>query len=332
MQPKKKKIHKFNFATIIFAAGGVIALGYFATYWLTVTDQAFVIENMTPVAANVTGHVAKIYVENGQKLKKGDPILLIKPETYQLEYSGVKAQYDQAVVGLEVIRKRIAATKLDLNAAQVQLDRMKYEYAQKSDKSVSKAVPEMELKVLAYTIKSQENVVASLKEHVALEETALKQAQVGIRTLKAAEEKAALNLTDTVVRAQSDGYIQNMFSAVGTPAIAHEPLFNFVDTSATYIQANFNETDLANVQAGDKVLIFPRTYLGRKVFHGVVMSDNWSVDRQHIIPLKETQLVFGMNHWLNLPQRLPVQIKVIDTDSKYRLMPGMSAYVYISTK
>jgi len=45
------------------------------------------------------------------------------------------------------------------------------------------------------------------------------------------------------------------------------------------------------------------------------MSDNWSVDRQHILPLKETQFVFTDNHWLNLPQRFPVQIKITDVDA-----------------
>ena len=41
-----KKIHKkFNFATLIFATGGVIALGYLTTYWFPVTDNAFVVEN-----------------------------------------------------------------------------------------------------------------------------------------------------------------------------------------------------------------------------------------------------------------------------------------------
>jgi multidrug resistance efflux pump len=51
------------------------------------------------------------------------------------------------------------------------------------------------------------------------------------------------------------------------------------------------------------------------------------------LPLKETQLVFTDNHWLNLPQRFPVQIKITDVDAgNYPLRPGMSAYIYISTK
>lgn len=328
----KKLLKKFNFATLIFATGGIIAVGYMTTYLFPVTDQAFVVENMTAISSSVTGHIEQIYVENGQKLKKDDPILLIRPEKYRLEYKGIKAQYEQAQVGLDVIQKRIDVTNADLQAAVDQLNRMKYEYSQKSAKDVINGVPQIELKTLEYNIKSQQSVILGLQKQIELEKTELKQAKVGIETLAVATDKAAMDVADTILRAPADGYIQNLYIGTGSSALAHEGLFNFVDTANTYIQANFNETDLANVHAGDEVLIFPRAYLGRKIFHGVIMSDNWSVDRQHIIPLKETQLIFNQNHWINLPQRLPVQIRVTDADSQYQLRPGMSAYVYVRTK
>lgn len=328
----KKLLKKFNFATLIFATGGIIAIGYMTTYLFPVTDQAFVVDNMTAISSSVTGHIEQIYVENGQKLKKDDPILLIRPEKYRLEYKGIKAQYEQAQVGLDVIQKRIDVTNADLQAAVDQLNRMKYEYSQKSAKDVINGVPQIELKTLEYNIKSQQSVILGLQKQIELEKTELKQATIGIETLAVATDKAAMDVADTIVRAPTDGYIQNLYIGTGSSALAHEGLFNFVDTANTYIQANFNETDLANVHAGDEVLIFPRAYLGRKIFHGVIMSDNWSVDRQHIIPLKETQLIFNQNHWINLPQRLPVQIRVTDADSQYQLRPGMSAYVYVRTK
>ena len=323
---------KLNFATIIFSIGGLITLAYMLTYLFPVTDEAFVINNVTAISSAVTGHVEQIYIQNGQNLKKNDNILLIKPEQYHLEYSGSKAKYEQAQVGLDVLAKRIEVTNAGLKAAINQLERMKYEYAQKSSTDVANGVPQIELKTLEFNIKSQQDTVFGLKKQVELETVELKQAKIGIKTLKAAEEKAAIDVVDTLVKAPTDGYIQNMYLGIGSSALAHEGLFNFVDTENTYIQANFNETDIANIKAGDEVLIFPRAYLGRKIFHGIVMSDNWSVNRQHIIPLKETQIIFSQNHWINLPQRLPVQIKVLDTDSKYQLRAGMSTYVYVRTK
>ena len=92
------------------------------------------------------------------------------------------------------------------------------------------------------------------------------------------------------------------------------------------------ETDLADVRKGDRVSIYPRTYLGHKVFHGTVMSDYWSVNRQYILPLPMSQTVLNENKWLLLPQRFPVQIRVDDVDAAYPLRAGMSTYVYIHTR
>jgi multidrug resistance efflux pump len=325
-------LKKLNFAVIVFLIGTLIAILYLLTYLVPVTDNAFVISNITPVAAMVDGYVTKIYVQNGQKLKTGDPILMVHQAPYQLAYRNAKAQYDQAQVGLKVLNSRIEVTKSALNAAQDQLARMNYEYQQKSDKSVSKAIPLLELKSLEYNIKSQQNTVVSLSKQVKLETQELQQALVGIESLQVGLEKAQMDLDDTIVRAKSDGYIQNMFVGIGTPVRATDPLFSFIDTKHIYIQANFNETDLAKVRAEDKVLIFPRTYLGHKVFHGEIMSDFWSVSRQHTLPLEQTQVVINENKWLLLPQRLPVQIRITDPSMDYPLRPGMSAYVYVKTK
>ncbi|MDD3266886.1 MAG: efflux RND transporter periplasmic adaptor subunit [Burkholderiales bacterium] len=328
----KVKYKKLNFAIIVFIVGALISAFYFATYLFTVTDEAFVVVNMTPISSAVGGHIDKIFIENGQQLKKGDPILQISPEKYHLEYDGIKAQYDQAKVGLLVIKKRIEVTQSNLKSAQDQLNRMKYEHRQKNDPSVRDGVLQLDIKMLEYNIKSQENLVISLQKQIELEKTELEQANVGIETLRVATAKANLDVKETIVRAPTDGYIQNLFIGIGTSALPHQGLFNYIDTGNTYIQANFNETDLVGVNAGDKVLIYPRAYLGKKVFHGVVMSSNWSIDRQHILPGKETQFILSANHWINLPQRLPVQIKITDTNAKYPLRPGMSAYVYIKTK
>lgn len=44
------------------------------------------------------------------------------------------------------------------------------------------------------------------------------------------------------------------------------------------------------------------------------------------------QNVTNENQWVLLPQRMPVQIKIMDPDPKYPLRVGTSAYVYIQTK
>ena len=86
----------------------------------------------------------------------------------------------------------------------------------------------MELKSLVYNIKSQKNTVHSLAKQVELEQTTLKQAEVGILSLRAAEEKAKLDLEQTTVHAKSDGYVQAMYVSVGKSVRATDALFLFI--------------------------------------------------------------------------------------------------------
>ena len=96
-----------------------------------------------------------------------------------------------------------------------------------------------------------------------------------------------------------------------------------------YIQANFEETELAGVNAGDKATVYPRTYFGRKSFDGVVVANPFGVSRQMNQPFSGAPIVQTENKWLLLPQRLPVIIKITDTDKEYPLINGMSTYVRI---
>ena len=145
-------------------------------------------------------------------------------------------------------------------------------------------------------------------------------------------KNSQVDLDLTHVYAENDGIIQNFYLSLGTPVNVNQPLFSFVDNDEVYFQANFNETDLRNVHKGSKVLIFPRTYLGQKMFHGVVVSDYWGANRQLTDTRSQMQMVQNENQWVLLPQRLPVQIKVIDLDPKYPLRVGTSAYVYIKSE
>lgn len=66
------------------------------------------------------------------------------------------------------------------------------------------------------------------------------------------------------------------------------------------------------------------------MFHGVVISTNWAVGRQETQASSQLQKVARENEWVLLPQRFPVQIKILDLDPKFPLNVGASTYVYIS--
>jgi hypothetical protein len=63
-----------------------------------------------------------------------------------------------------------------------------------------------------------------------------------------------------------------------------------------------------------------------------VVNTLWAASRQVTSEKTQQQIISDDNQWLLLPQRFPLQIKILDPDPKYPLNPGATAYVYIHTR
>lgn len=323
---------QLNLPIIIVGLAGVIGIYHIFSYLIPFTDNAFVVTNVTPVAADVSGFITDIYVKNGQAIKKDQPIFKVYQEPYRLAFSQASADYQQGLKKVIVLQRQIDKANSLVKSTQAELAKAQYELDLKKDQVVAEAVPVLEIKKLGYDVEVLTNKLAALQHEVAILAAQVDEQQQIVASLKAKMDNAQVNLDLTVVRAPSNGVVDNMYISTNTPIKIHEPVFSFIDTTNYYIQANLNETDLRNVRVGDKVTIMLRMYYFDKIFHGVIVNTLWAADRQTTSAKTQLQKVQNENEWLLLPQRFPVQIKVLDVDPNYQLNPGASAYVYISTK
>lgn len=323
-----------NFPFLVFALIVIAGAIYFFSYLFPFTNNAFVVANISPVAADVSGFITDIYVRNGQIVKKGTPLFKVYDAPYEQSYNQARALYLEAEANIEVIQKQTQKNLDLLHEAQENYDKANYEYGLKTNQLVVKAVPKLDVEKLNYDRRALANKVLALRNQLAIDDSQIKQQRQKVLALKAAMNLAKINLDLTIVKAFSDGIVDNLYLSVGTPIIQHQPLFSFIDTNSLYIQANFNEIDLRDVHPGDKVFIFPRMYLWSKVYHGIVVGRTWSTNRQITNTKSQMQTVTeNENNWVMLPQRLPLQIKITDYDDEhYPLSVGSSAYVYIQTQ
>jgi len=329
-------IRKFKrhliFANVVIGLGSLTALIYIFSYLFPVTDNAFVVNNVRPVAAQVRGYVTNIYIKNGDYVHKGQKLFTVFDKPYQYAYEQLVADLESTKAKLQVAKKtleRDQQVSVNQEATYVKLaqDDEKYQQAYKIN-----AISKMTLQNSEQATKAAKATWLAAQKQIELDKESIVAVEKEIISLTAKVKNAKVDLDETTVYAEDDGIIQNFFVSLGTPVNINQPLFSFVETRETYFQANFNETDLRNVQTGDDVLIFPRIYLGQKVFHGKITSDYWAANRQTTDNRSQMQNVSNENQWVLLPQRMPVQIKIMDPDPKYPLRVGTSAYVYIKTK
>ncbi|MDX2346281.1 MAG: HlyD family secretion protein [Legionella sp.] len=321
--------NEINLPVIVIAIALLLITYHIFSYMIPFTNNAFVATNVTPIAADVSGYITDIYIKNGQAVKQDDPLVKVYQEPYRLALAYAEATYEQAIEQVKVIERQTNKTRDLFHAAMFDYEKAKLKFKLKNNPSVSQAIPVIEVRILKYNLQAMEKQKDALDKQIKVEEQQIVEQRKKIKALKAERDNAQINFNLTIVRAPTDGIIDNMYISKGTPVKIHKPLFSFIDTSSWWVQANFNETDLRRIRPDDEAIILLRMYYFTKIFHGRVVNTIWAADRQNTVSRTQQQKIANENEWLLIPQRLPLQIQILDPDPHHPLQPGASAYVYI---
>jgi membrane fusion protein (multidrug efflux system) len=116
-QPLQEKGRR-NGVLRIFAAILVIAAIGGLLYWLHARhyedkDDAQIDGNLSPIGARIDGTVVKVYVQNNQMVKVGDPLVDLDPRDNQVKADQVQAQLAQARSQLAGERPSIPITEVE---------------------------------------------------------------------------------------------------------------------------------------------------------------------------------------------------------------------------
>ena len=104
---------------LLGAAGVLILAGalWFGVPWVQTTlntvstDDAYVNGHVTFVAARVRGQVARVLVDDNYRVRKGDLLVELDKEPFQIAVAIKKAAVDTATADLQVAKPRCAASK-----------------------------------------------------------------------------------------------------------------------------------------------------------------------------------------------------------------------------
>lgn len=157
---------------------------------------------------------------------------------------------------------------------------------------------------------------------------ALKSAQARLAFAKTGLEQAMLNLQYTKVIAPISGWVTNVTLQTGDVISAYQPVFALISDEEFWVDANFKETEIANIKPGQSAKIVLDMY-PKHHFSGVV--DSISGGAGTAFSLLPPQNATG--NWVKVTQRIPIKIRVTDANnSAYPLRIGASARVTIALK
>ena len=151
-------------------------------------------------------------------------------------------------------------------------------------------------------------------------------ANARVTTAEAALEIARLNLSYATLIAPADGVISKLTVHAGQLVSPGMPVAELVP-EGTYVVANFKETQVGEMKAGQRVEIEVDAYSGRK-FEGEVESlSGGTGSRFSLLPPDNAS-----GNFVKVVQRVPVRIRWKTTPTDVTLRAGMSATVTVHTE
>jgi membrane fusion protein (multidrug efflux system) len=304
--------------------------------WLTSgryvsTDNAYVQQDMVTVAAEVNGVISEVLVRENQRVRRGDLLFRIDPRPFRIALAQADAQIAAAQVQVNQLETRSAGTGADIEGAQANLVYQQGEYA-RLDQLMSRGwVTRTRHDEALHNLQEARERLANARADAATAHSALQGGgpanQPALQAARVAREQALLNLSRTEVRAPSDGIVsQTDRLQVGATAVTGVPVVTLVRSATSYVEANYKETDLANMYVGQPAEIGIDAYSGREICGHVASIGAGTGAQFSVLPAQNAS-----GNWVKVRQRVPVRIAV-DCDPGRPLLAGLSAHVTVDTR
>ena len=325
----------FTSAAVAILLTAALGSGYL--YWdyaghFESTDDAFIASRQIPIAPKVSGYVTNVPVTDNQHVSQGGVIARIDDRDYRIALDQANAQVDAAQAAIKNIDAQVAVQQAQINASQAQVDqaRAALTFAQQQ------AQRYQHLAGTGFgTVQNAQQYSSQLSQQeagVKTAQAALAVAQRQIESLKAQHEsakasleqaiaqrdQAQLNLSYTTVTAAEPGRVVNLSAEPGELAQTGTNLTMFVPDDI-WVTANFKETQLDHMRAGQPVTLTIDAYPDREIKGHVASVQPGSGTAFSLLPAQN-----ATGNYVKIVQRVPVKILIDNPPADVALGPGMS--------
>ncbi len=331
-KPKRRwgKIVLMLAVPLVLLAGGLV-------YWLSLqgtvsTDNAYLQQDKVAVSAQVGGEIVEVFVKDGEQVEKGQLLFRIDPEPFKIQIAEANAAIASAQANVTALSNSSDLSGADISAARENISFAQANFARKDALYERGFLTKTEHDAAEHAVNQAREQLrqAQARAQAAQAKLATGPAVPGenpqVAAAKAQKEVAELALSRTEVRAPSAGRVaQADRLQIGQQLVQGLPAVTLVSEGSSYVEANFKETDLDDMNVGQRVEIhfdaYPDLVLkGRVESIGAGTGSEFSV-----LPAQN-----ATGNWVKVTQRVPVRI-AIDGKSPRQLIAGLSAEVTVFT-
>jgi membrane fusion protein, multidrug efflux system len=330
------------------ALAALIVVGAWLAHWWLVgrfiqsTDDAYLQADGVTVAPKVAGYITKVYVRDNQTVAAGDPLVELDTQPYQVSLDQALAtvaarQADIAQAQAQIAQQNanIAQAEAQQRVAQISARHASEEVQRYAPLAATGADTQERLSELTST---RDQALATLAADTAALNAArtqsatataqLEQARAQLGAAQASAEQSRLDLGNAIVHAAIAGRVGDRSVRLGQYVQPGTRLMTVVPVQDMYLLANFKETQIGRMRAGQPADLHVDALPG-KTLHGTIESFSPGTGAQFALLPPEN----ATGNFTKIVQRVPVRIHVdADADTRAALVPGMSVTVDVDTR
>ncbi|MEY2943002.1 MAG: hypothetical protein RLY97_1016 [Pseudomonadota bacterium] len=312
---------------------GAVSGYFYLNQGIIKTDNAYIHQDKVSISAQVTGNIVEVAVHENQMVKAGDLLFRIDPEPYRIAI----AQADAAIAGAQVklvgLQTDLSTTDADIEGARESVRFNQAEYARQSSLMERGFTTKARMQQVEHDLSNARNMLANKvgAQQKARAALASGSAAPGMNpALLAAlvqKRKAELELARTEVRAPVSGQIsQSSRLELGQMMATGLPAVTIMQSQNSWVEANFKETELADMRIGQSAELTFDAYPELKLKGHVASIGAGTGSEFSVLPAQNAS-----GNWVKVTQRIPVRIAIDDT-SKRAMIAGLSTHVRIDTR
>ncbi|MBS1175061.1 MAG: emrA [Burkholderiaceae bacterium] len=333
-QKSSQRKKRMSIAIGIFLLIGLL----WALYWFFIaryheeTENAYVAGSMVVVNAQTVGTVEAILAEENQVVKAGDVLVKLNPTDAQVALAQAQAQLANATRQIQNVFNTVSVTRAQMvqanSAVKTAQDAVNRRAVLVKTGAVSREEYDQAVNALNQALAAQKTTMEQNKSAGAQVAGTTTQNHPAIEAAKAAFRSAYINSKRLAVLAPTDGVIAKRNVQVGQQISQGVPLMSIVAANQLWVEANFKETQLANLRVGQPVELTSDVFGSGVKFKGTVQGIGIGTGSAFsVLPAQN-----ATGNWIKIVQRIPVRIQLNAEELKaHPLRVGMSMIANVNT-
>jgi len=293
------------------------------------TDDALVSSDVVSVSPKIMGRISKLYVEEGDSVKKGQLIA-------ELDSTDILAQKKQVVSGkAQTETNKVQAEakykydQTNIKVLQISVERAKEDFERSKTQYAGGVTTKEQFDHMKKSLETAQATFEAAQSQLLVSKSMINSAETAIEGSKAQIGVVNTQLNNTRLYAPVDGIVAKRWLLPGDITQPGQSIYTINNNSKFWVTVYLEETNVTSLKIGQKAIFSLDTYPD-VVFSGKIFTlGSTTASQFSLIPPSNAS-----GNFTKVTQRVPIKISIDETEKgnkldTYKLLTGMSAVVKI---